>query len=127
MKYFTKEYIELCKDEKIQNLRGNEWEMGDFMHYKSGEIDVMHPKLDNGTPIWLPTGDQLDEEIIKVLKNNKNLDYKFTRQGMTKEYYAEITNYKIYTGYHIIHSKNNINPLVAKIKLLLELLESEEK
>lgn len=118
MNNFTKKYIELCKNEKIQELRP-EWQMGDFMYYFDGTIDVMHPKLDNGTPIWLPTGDQLDEEIIKICKEKEyyyTISYSFAEQDylwttiVTPEKQSPIIT-------------NNSNPLIAKLKLLLQLMQ----
>ncbi|MHA1302241.1 MAG: hypothetical protein ACTSPI_00875 [Candidatus Heimdallarchaeaceae archaeon] len=66
----------------------------------------------------MPSGDQLDEEIIKIVKK-RNLQY-----GIY--YFADNCEVTVYS-YKYIPNISNTNPLIAKIKLLLELLESEEK
>ncbi len=119
MTNFTKDYIELAKDKRIQGLRA-EWQMGDFMYYSDGTIDVMHPKLDNGTPIWLPRGDDLDREICKICDNYWS--YK-TEHFLT--WYTSVSKHTCYSE-EIIYITNNVNPLIAKIKLLLQLLECEK-
>ena len=134
---FTKEYIELCKNEKIQGLR-EEFEVLDrytarLLTNKSvpefaerigmdSFIYVDEYGLDDETDredcIWLPTGDQLDDEIVKICKDKK------------RSYELCYTTYDkwtcwIYTseGYGVMNTVED-NPLIAKIKLLIKLLEA---
>lgn len=136
MKNFTKEYIKECDCKEIQGLKPNrdKWDfvyIGDpiYPFKKSRPVNIFE-NISVTNPwnnlIWLPTGDQVEEEIVKIIDKNKNLDYKFTRQGMVKKYYAEITDYSIHSGkdgYYIVHSENSLNPYIAKIKLLKKLLK----
>ena len=74
------------------------------------------------TYIWLPTGDQLDEEIIKICRE-KGYTYYFIFTNDNHKYYKDYEAYLYFK-----HEDNNMyyqnydNPLIAKIKLLLELL-----
>ena len=128
MKYFTKEYIKECDCEEIQRLKleldyydyvgeGNGWwniqliqAKGFYEGYnitavKSGKRDEL---------IWLPIGDQLDEEIEKKCKGKKRTYYFISDD---KDYYAEVKQI-----YRVIYSKSSTNPYIAKIKLLKQLL-----
>lgn len=133
-KYFTKEYIKECDCKEIQELRPEILDIGDWCFSPhTNKIFLFDEafahffdRKGTRTIIWLPTGDQVEEEIVKIIDKNKNLDYKFTRQGMVKKYYAEITDYSIHSGkdgYYIVHSENSLNPYIAKIKLLKKLLK----
>lgn len=73
--------------------------------------------------VWLPTGDQLDEEIVKICKE-KQLAY-----SMSFEYYeGNISYVNVFTP---LGSKSetiditigDTNPLIAKIKLLKNILK----
>lgn len=124
---FTKEYIDLCKNDKLQGLKEFLSE-GDYCidinkeHWVEELItDVEWRRTESR--IWLPTGDQLDEAIVKICKKHKWF-YKVT-------FYASMTTCEIFPceqEYEIaIHSQDSFNnPLIAKLKLLLSLLESEE-
>jgi len=148
-KYFTKEYIEECKAEEIQIIRRQiryeeglsyqKFYKGDYRYYEDA------PQKDNivlvtkdelwqvNVHYWLPTGDQLDEEIVRICKKN-NIDYSFfftCVEDLKIEYIYEagIEMNIIYSAKfdHITFCESD-NPLIAKIKLLKELLkESEEK
>ena len=128
MNNFSKEYIKECDCEEIQNLRGDEWEMGDFMYYKSsGEIDVMHPKLDNGSPIWLPLEGQLTEEILKRCYTY-NLNLECFSEHHCKKPNCQKWGISIEADNHVVnHEFNrevwNEDILIAKIRILKELLK----
>jgi len=76
-------------------------------------------KKDNNET-WLPTGDQLDEEIVKICRE-KFYSYDFLWQYYTKE--SEHYSAGISADNFISHPNRNGNPLIAKIKLLKELLK----
>jgi len=93
-KYFTEEYMELCKNEKIRKLK-------------------LVPQCGDW---YFPSGDQLDGEIAKICDKNPNTDY-------YKFYYDTYCSYEVMTlKGGPFKSKN---PLVAKIKLLIQLLEAK--
>jgi len=127
---FTPEYIELCKSSKVQGLRRflKEGDKVSCIADLSFRDTIKEEVMNNPAIIWLPTGDQLDQEIVKIISNHKSYDYKFVYQVMAKIYYAEITDYSLHptdSGYYIVHSFNNTNPLIAKISLLIQLLKGE--
>jgi hypothetical protein len=131
MKYFTQEYIKECDCEEIQGLKKIPLSNWDFVSDKAYKINnvLMLYELDKWTDncIWLPTGDQLDEEIVKICKERfKNDDFC---------YYINYDNNVLPDSVHftagLIHSGeicfNNLNPLVAKIKLLKQLLRQDRR
>jgi len=133
MKYFTKEYIELCRDERIQKLK-KVFKAGDIVQYKTflpecygGSLSKNIMVMDRREDLtWLPTGDQLDEEIVKICKRNKYDYYSiFIQKEGYKDYVAFIRD-NIGNQLHKLYMNYN-NPLIAKIKLLLELLEKEKE
>lgn len=71
--------------------------------------------------IWLPTGDRLDKEIVKICRKD-NGEYVF-------EWIANISSYRVgmridkNTYYNYLYSGEHSNPLIAKIKLLKQLLK----
>ena len=151
---FTKEYIEECDCKEIQGLR-KELKVGDwYLEIKVGiEIRVVN-RLDfedgdciiissfTGYPpyqyryqrkevIWLPTGDQLDDEIERICKEKYewyNWIY-HTESGLDSSktkmrYYAFIVDNQerpICGDTCIIV----YNPLIAKILLLKQLLKEQ--
>lgn len=144
-KYFTKEYIELCKDERIQKLRF-ELKLVDFVIHKKGDYPIFYVKhilqgddkgkiyvINDGVCwedecyrdklVWLPTGDQLDEEIVKICKGKITYRYNF---AYCIHCPCEAVVW-FYDTCGIYVYGRSYNPLIAKIKLLLKLLESEEK
>jgi len=102
-KWFTAEYIELCKNLKLQKL------------VKSKKIHIF-------------SGDQLDEEIIKICKKKDWDTFWYTFEiNWHRNYTAKIEYYNDLI--RVEHLKNQIssyeensNPLICKLKLLLELL-----
>jgi hypothetical protein len=114
---FTKKYIKECDCEEIQGLRKVSLEYGDWYcmldysgtwvgrKYRTTE-DLMWINRNEYT--WLPTGDQLDEEIIKIIKDNRDYSHNDEERN-----------------YWTLHTINNSNPLIAKIKLLKQLLEEK--
>jgi hypothetical protein len=124
---FTKEYIELCKDKKIQKLRSKLYEGDWYFDEKVTRVDIdrvflfsYSMQIKDKYIIWLPTGDQLDEEIEKIFESRKNYGvYNFISFG---DEYGK----RLYVGEALgIRLKGEHNPLIAKIKLLLELLKGE--
>lgn len=111
----AKEYIELCKNKKIQGLRP-ELNYGDwYIADEQEEYRVYTGRLFSRYD-WLPTSGQLDEEIVKFCTNNYWYNLNYDTGGYSAEYGRDdITDYRFVT----------INPLIAKIKLLIKLLESE--
>ena len=131
---FTKEYIKECDCEEIQELKLNfnledkyAYEMsGEYFHnfvdsYKTANI--ISAFNSRNKYIWLPTGDQLDEGIVKILKD-KYQYYKW-------EYIVKCCWIgRSHTDWVCIlydenqkdmFTENDSNPLIAKIKLLKEL------
>jgi len=143
---FTPEYIKLCKNEKIQGLKGKgasqcgldyiyRFEYGDWLITdeedepipiismylnKDGSYDLKCERYKNIT--WLPTGDQLDDEIEKICKKEHGI-YDFKYCPNLDIYKAEISLTK---SCNFVEAVKH-NPLIAKIQLLIKLLESNEK
>ncbi len=129
---FIKEYIELCKNEKVQGLRP-ELEYGDWVDGGKpllflGEEYYCNDSLvffeDKPKYIWLPTGDQLDDEIVNIA-GYKGWYY-------TACYYPDDYEYEILIEYedddmclNSLHRSHNKNPLIAKIEILIKLLEAK--
>ncbi len=136
-KYFTKEYIKECKAEKIQIIRKKiryeeglsyqQFYKGDYRYYEDA------PQKDNivlvtkdelwqvNVHYWLPTGDQLDNEIVRIITRNTSiLLYSFNFPTDEEEFVAEV----YYPDeVKFVPSQYSTNPLIAKIKLLKELLK----
>lgn len=116
---FTKEYIELCKCKEIQGLR-NKFHRGDWYRYPNGKTYRLIDKwqlseYDRNRVIWLPTGDNLDEEIVKICK---------PKRWMYQFWYEDSFDYhalKIDARKDIDTEYVSDNPLIAKIKLLIQL------
>jgi hypothetical protein len=122
---FTKEYIKECDCEEIQGLRPA-LKYGDFTTFSNAPYEDhnfnSYPYCNennsrNKLVLWLPTGDQLDEEIVKICKR------------------INCTYHTNFVGDWVIYVDNNdsvedtpqfvnTNPLIAKIKLLKQLLAS---
>jgi hypothetical protein len=127
---FSKEYIKLCDDDRIQDLKKYlEW--GDWIYYteqkqksiiiKSAELGLKYNELDLKY-IWLPTGDQLDRHI------KDNTSYWYCVEYKSKEYGNTDCNVYLYedASQTKLYSFSHTNPLIAKIKLLIKLLEEEK-
>ncbi len=129
MNNFNKEYIELCKDKKVQELRPDELEIGDWIfwnnHLEVVTLKIISPfksRWVRSHALFLPTGDQLDEEIIKICKErNGYYQFDFTDNKYPNKFFKPYVCLVDTT-----QPKQNIevkddNPLIAKIKLLLSL------
>ncbi len=129
MNNFTPEYTELCKDKRVQGLR-EILLFGDKYCLKNGKnIDVMGKFMEIDKQIrkqaylWLPTGDQLDEEIVRISKGLLDGYYAVTFDTDSGYDYWDIslTNYSRIITYEFRHD----NPLIAKLNLLIKLLEEK--
>ena len=139
---FTKEYIELCRGKVIQGLR-RDLLTGDVIRFKNpvSEIEFVTEELllsreydfNRNRYIWLPTGDQLDDEIVKICKE---VDYEYLlRHTSWRKATSSLGKSILIRGDYIwcleiwnaldkiIAKSKNANPLIAKIKLLKALLE----
>ncbi|MHA1302249.1 MAG: hypothetical protein ACTSPI_00915 [Candidatus Heimdallarchaeaceae archaeon] len=142
MKYFTKEYIELCKDERIQRLkkrlRYGDWYIPNIPKECSGEVTLnptpnvigswdLETTVSNNRRniIWLPTGEQLDEEIIKIVSTSFDV-YRcaYSCSEIMEKYSWHVQGVGEVT---IKYTYKNKNPLVGKIKLLKKLKEEESE
>ena len=129
--YFTKEYIELCNDKRIQELRLSkklsdyyklQLNSGDWVYSigYNAELSAFNQNMNHKLYIWLPTGDQLDEEIIKICKKYE-ANYYITYNGLNDSLIVEsLLNQCGIIEFDIV--ERNDNPLIAKLKLLLQLL-----
>ena len=119
---FTKEYIELCKCKEIQGLQdglyaGDKYYNLDFYVFEiSTALEDSFSR--NSSFIWLPTGDQLDEEIVKICKENE-FEYRIDC-GFTNDFATAVEVYNFEEKIMEIELWDN-NPLIAKIKLLIQL------
>ena len=147
---FTKQYIKECDCKEIQGLRYG-FEFGDFfthtpeytlgsqtIHVRSDHFDAIEQKNTKGYTIWLPTGDQLDDEIVKIVdkfRYDKN-DYKEHIRYDFRYFMNPIPNSVeyIYSAHVLwfsgdiedwegIEFREKTNPLIAKIKLLKALIK----
>lgn len=131
-KYFTKSYIEEADCEEIQKLNPKIKE-GDYLILRivkngnphitlwvQAKVPTKYKYKCRDNIIWLPTGDQLDEEIVKILKDKKHRKYDLCYKRMTC--ICPITKCFIYEEEDsiCIYTENS-NPLIAKIKLLKQL------
>jgi len=123
---FDPEYIKLCKNPLIQGLR-DKLKKGDWYRAENEEITLTHYGL--GTIlagvayIWLPTGDQLDDEIKKKACGDWYMvDFRKDHYGKWGCHVEDYSN----TAMVIIHEEDDSNPLIAKIKLLIQLLKESK-
>ena len=135
MNNFTKEYIKECKAEEIQIIRRQiryeeglsyqQFYEGDYRYYEDApqKDNIVLVKKDElwqvNVHYWLPTGGQLDEEIVKICKK-KFYEYEFFMQwdNCKVSYFVCITE-----GGNLQNNNRDANPLIAKIKLFKELLK----
>ena len=131
---FTKEYIELCKNEKIQGLRPHrindygeeqwQYKKWDFRFYTfTDEIEILRNDDPDFSWVstkdwWLPTCEQLDNEIMKICEKQKGI-YEFRYYSSADLFKTEIS----FTKSSNFVEADRHNPLIAKIKLLIKLLE----
>ena len=126
--FMTKEYIELAKDKRRQGLRPK-IQMYDYISPVENpnperaiadwtdDLDFfINRERDNY--IFLPDSDFLDAEIARLCKGDWT--YYFIYDIADNAYYAEIKE-----SYRHVYSFNSDNPLIAKILLLIKLLEGE--
>lgn len=127
MNKFTKEYIQEADCPEIQELFDRSLERGDMYYRKDdGLVDSYHPLALTQCDVFLPTGDQLDDEIDKVLNKKWGNELHWI-------YHFDIGNSKDYKKYEVyvnatddtMFYQNEDNPLIAKIKLLKKLLEDK--
>jgi len=141
IKYFTKKYIKECKAEEIQIIRRQiryeeglsyqQFYEGDYRYYEDApqKDNIVLVKKDElwqvNVHYWLPIGDQLDEEIVKICKEKEDIknDFLYDVNFAGKKYLAVVYGKDRYGGDEQIAKGFNINPLIAKIKLLKELLK----
>ena len=117
MNNFTKEYIKECECKEIQGLIPNLKEFDFYIETDTKSKMIQNMSADKWSKIgmvWLPTGDQLDGEIVKICKANDWL-YEI---GFIRRWQVEVGN-----DTKFIVKGINANPLIAKIKLLKELLK----
>ena len=126
MNNFTKDYIELAKDKRVQELR-HKLQEGDWIvdgGFYQPRVMIANIEHTRKLYIWLPLSHQLDEEIIKILKyiienNGTELLYRFEYTTNGREFLGEI----LYPDdFERVKSQSDLNPLICKLKLLLELL-----
>ena len=125
----TKEYIDLCKNNKLQGL-GKFLKKGDEVSCiadLSFRDTIIEDTMNNPAIIWLPRPDQLDtiicDRLSKMSKNGEDLSYNLGvsfSDGQMSVWQITVENRDY------VHEEMDINPLIAKLKLLLSLLESEE-
>ena len=117
---FSKEYVNECDCPEIQGLR-KELKLYDFYTFEYG--DDLYPTISICVDetlkykgfIWLPTSGQLDEQIVKLnYGDNYIVDYHI--RGV-----CEVSIY-FDTAMVYIHRVRHANPLIAKIKLLKQLM-----
>ena len=117
MNRFTQEYIELCKSEKVQGLK-KKYYQGDWIIPKDKKMMVnIFDGIERLDYLWLPTGDQLDDEIEKICKKEHGI-YDFKYCPNLDIYKAEISLTK---SCNFVEAVKH-NPLIAKIQLLIKLL-----
>ena len=131
---FTKEYIKECDCREIQGLRKEELNKGDYaevnydtVHFTA--IAVQTGRFYNTSDyywrhqyIWLPTSGQLDDEIVKICIK-ENYYYDITRsKGDEALWEAGVGEWADEEEGNLF-SEVDHNPLIAKIKLLKQLLD----
>jgi len=160
-KYFTKEYIREADCELIQDYKkeldyccevalkisDREYDNKIYRAFSKGKnnkyllsgswSDVVSGIYPRSRLVWLPIGDLLDEEIVKICgedyrnyifeyslsdDNEKIYDYKAVIQYYTPDIDPEdgVENY-------LAFYEHDTNPLIAKIKLLKALLKENKK
>jgi len=135
MNNFTPEYIELAKNSRVQELRGyiryngrdhRIFLEGDFRYWVSGE-KIIYQEIEDSYSypenILLLTGDQLELELQKICDKAK-INYSTKYFYKIKQWRARVDGYLDENSYKLINEFHS-NPLIAKISLLISLLEGE--
>lgn len=124
---FTKAYIKECNCKEIQNL--SPISTGDWIMFRGGCIPVLFSGDYNidynkrSTIIWLPTGYQLDDEIVKICRD-KEFSYRVEYYPDEDKCNAVLLNSNDFVD--LDYFKESANPLIAKIKLLKALLKEDK-
>ena len=121
MNNFTKSYIREADCREIQGLR-SVFEAHDWycqpscfnIPYTLSHGAMIDKEVRGKDYIWLPTGDQLDEEIVKICKK-KQWDYR-------ADYNYSKNEFSIYIK-QLWWNYREDNPLIAKIRLLKQLIK----
>ena len=126
---FTKKYIKECDCEEIQKLKGIEYgdwifdittDLGyEFDEHNCGVYTQKMFSYVKGVDIWLPTGDQLDDEILKTSSKHRHYAYSFN-------YWFKQKIYQVIIDGSILREASSKNKYIAKIKLLKVLLREEK-
>jgi len=135
-KYFTKEYIREADCKEIQGLhkkfKAGEWACCELFKPSVWVINRNEKIAYKKHTLWLPTGDQLDEEIVKCLKEKELWRYEFAIENHFN-WGASVTilrREKAPLGMGAVIDKtftaNSSNPPIAKIKLLKALLKENK-
>lgn len=126
--HITDKYIKKCDCEAIQGLRLLDQDggffQGDWCYTKlgSGCLSMITAKScwKSKVDIWLPTGDQLDDEIIKIVNKRRRRESKYEIV-----YYPNSVSLSVKIDNDKYDNHKHSNPLIAKIKLLKQLLEAK--
>jgi hypothetical protein len=133
MDNYTPDYIELAKNKIIQDLRqpdcyllvGDRYYDPDWYIEYEVKVSDLDTCIDNTDLIWLPSGDQLDKELEIICKAmNYNLHINF---NVVDKYHSDYWSVGVCRTANLdvpIYVESNCNPLIAKIKLLIKLLEA---
>lgn len=120
---FTKEYIQECDCKEIQDIKPNLLQKGDW-YSCSGIIDVSGIEQDKlNVTRWLPLSHQLDDEIVKIV-DEKDYWYEVTYDANCY-YLCRVGLRDSNLNDKIIAEGDDQNPLIAKIKILKQLLKEE--
>lgn len=134
MNYMTKEYVKECDCKEVQGLRPKIVDYDFIINRKSFGCIESKPyrvcadfkeDLDffvnshREDYIYLPDGGQLDDEIVKICRENADIDI----LGYCFYYDKEEDEYQAYIDGIVITLQVEPNPLIAKIKLLKALLK----
>lgn len=136
-KYFTKEYIAECDCKKIQDLR-IEIKENDYISTLKDYFAILcyYPEPINNLRdnyIWIPSGDQLDEEIKNILDKKLPLherdyyNFQYIPYNRKFRFYFDLYYPNEETGTQIYFREFfDNNPLIAKILLLKQLLGADK-
>jgi len=135
MKYFIKEYIKECDCGEIQGLRkirvgvtSTGLVYGDWYFKKKIRLNARTGTTEFMFITWLPTGDQLDNEIVRGCRKL----YKYFSYQVNFEEDGSCSVWLINCRKKNLDDKGigeyffNSNPLIAKIKLLKALLKEDK-